>query len=170
MPEQLIRRYSVTCGLLLLPILIGNAAFADRLPSAISDPQRWGAIPAPLSLAENALRILVFAVPFVMPLRVSTRRQRYGLALFIVGSLVYAASWAALIEAPRSLWSNSAAGFLAPACTPVLWLLGIALVGQEFSWGKPCPPWMYASLSLAFVAAHAGHAAVVYAHNHTAGP
>lgn len=166
MISQFIRCYVITCGLLLLPILAWNFALLDRLPSAISEPELWGAIPQPLAFAENVLRFLVFAMPFFMPLLVSTRRQKVGAALFIFGTLVYSLSWVPLITLPSSSWATSAAGFLAPAYTPVLWLLGLALLGQKFSWGGYYRPWMYASLSMLFLAAHFSHAIIVYAHNY----
>ena len=163
---QLIRPYVITCGLLLLPALAWNVAFLDLLPPAISNPDIWRAIPQPLAIAENTLRILVFAVPFFMPLHVSTRRQRAGIAFFIVGTLVYFGSWLALIASPQSSWATSAAGFLAPAYTPALWLLGLALLAQEFSWGGTCRPWMYGTLSVLFLAVHISHATIVYVHNY----
>lgn len=166
MPAQLVRPYVITCGLLLLPTLAWNAALLKRLPPAISNPDTWGAIPQPLAIAENTLRILIFAVPFFMPLHVSTKRQRGGIALFIVGTLMYFASWVALIASPQSFWATSAAGFLAPAYTPALWLLGLSLLAQEYSWGSTAHPWTYATLSALFLAAHISHATIVYAHNY----
>lgn len=156
----------MTCGWLVVPILLGNAAFLKYLPPAISDPKLWDAIPQPLAIAENVLRILVFAVPFLVPLQLSTRRQQAGLALYLLGALAYSASWLALIATPQSSWATSAAGFLAPAYTPALWLTGLALLGQEFSWGGAYRPWMYATLSLLFVVAHISHAALVFSHNY----
>lgn len=162
----LLRRYVLTCGLLLVPILAWNVALARRLPPAIADPGIWGAIPRPLAWAENAVRIVVFAMPFFMPLQVASRRQRWGLALLVVGTGVYFASWIALIAWPQSAWANSAAGFLAPAYTPVPWLAGVALLGQEFSWGGRYRPWMYAVPSALFLAVHLAHATLVHAHSY----
>lgn len=165
---EVVRRYSLTCGLLLVPILLANVALFERLPPAISDSTLWDAIPRPLALTENLLRFSIFVLPFLMPLQVSTRQQQYGLACVVFGTLVYLASWMALIAAPQSAWSISAAGFLAPAYTPALWLFGIVLLSRDFSWGAACHPWVYGSLSLAFLAAHIAHAAIVYVHNYTA--
>lgn len=166
MLPQLIRSWVVTCGLLLVPMFVWNAALSGRLPSAISNSEVWGAIPRPLALAENALRILVFAMPFFMPLHISTRQQKAGIALFVVGTLLYFASWLPLIASPQSSWATSAAGFLAPAYTPATWLFGLSLLSQEFSWGAACRPWIYATLSVLFLAAHITHATIVYVHNY----
>ena len=161
-----IRRYTITCGLLLVPILAGNAMFLRYLPPAISDAELWDAIPQPLALAENALRVVVFALPFFLPLQLSSKRQRAGLGLYIFGVLVYSASWLALIALPQSSWAASPAGFLAPAYTPTLWLMGLSLIGREFSWGGSYRPWVYPLFSALFLAAHVCHASIVYVHNY----
>lgn len=163
---RLLQRYVVSCGVLLLPILAWNIALIDRLPPAISTPERWDAIAPPLALAENFLRVLVFALPFFMPLNLATRPQKWGLAVFVVGTMVYFASWVPLIVAPQSAWATSGMGFLAPAYTPALWLLGLALLGRQLVWRCGYRPWMYAALSAVFLAAHLTHAAIVYAHNY----
>lgn len=163
---QALRPYTITYGLLLLPAIAWNAALFEHLPPAISRSEFWDAIPRPLAIVENTLRILVFAMPFFMPLRLSTRIQRRGLVLFVFGTLVYFASWLALIAYPHSSWSSSAVGFLAPAYTPALWLFGLALLAREFSWGSALRPWMYPTLSALFLAAHLSHAAIVYAQSY----
>lgn len=114
---RLVQRYVVSCGVLLLPILAWNIALIGRLPPAISTPERWDAIARPLALAENFLRVLVFALPFFMPLNLATRPQKWGLAVFVAGTVVYFASWVPLIVAPQSAWATSGMGFLAPAYT-----------------------------------------------------
>ena len=163
---RLVQRYVVSCGVLLLPILAWNIALIGRLPPAISMPERWDAIARPLALAENFLRVLVFALPFFMPLNLATRPQKWGLAVFVAGTVVYFASWVPLIVAPQSAWATSGLGFLAPAYTPALWLLGLALLGRQLVWRCGYRPWMYAALSAVFLAAHLTHAAIVYAHNY----
>jgi hypothetical protein len=62
--------------------------------------------------------------------------------------LIYFASWLPLIYARETAWSKSAAGLLAPAYTPLIWLAGIALVGGS---------WPYALASLLFVGLHVYH-------------
>lgn len=161
-----LRRYLLSCGVLLLPILAWNIALIDRLPPAISTPALWGAIARPLALAENFLRILVFALPFLMPLNLATRQQKRGVAIFVVGTVAYFASWVPLIVAPESAWATSGMGFLAPAYTPALWLLGLALAGRHLVWRSGYQPWMYAALSAVFLAVHIAHATLVYAHNY----
>lgn len=162
-PLDTIKRYTLSCGLLLIPAILWNVALAHRLPPSFQPAVFWADIPAALALAENALRVLVFALPFAMPLQLTTPASRRALLVFMGGTLVYFASWLALILFPTSPWSTSALGFTAPAWTPVLWLSGIALLGRELYWGSFFRWWMYQALALAFLTAHIAHTALVYA-------
>ena len=110
-----IRRYASSCGLLLIPASIWNILLTEHLPPAFSPVELWRDIPAGLVMAENGLRVVVFALPFFMPLDLSTRASRLGLLVFLVGTSVYFGSWLALICKPASSWSTSALGFVAPA-------------------------------------------------------
>ena len=159
-------RYVSSCGLLLLPAVVWNVAFGAQLPSAYAIEEFWRDIPAPLGFAENSLRMMVFALPFAMPLELSTPAQRRALLVFAVGTLIYFASWLAIMTSPESAWSTSALGFTAPAYTPALWLLGLAMLGRRLYWGHFYRWWMYLLLSGGFLAAHISHAALVYARNH----
>ena len=80
-----------------------------------------------------------------------------------VGTLVYFASWLMQIMFPASAWSTSALGFAAPAYTPFLWFLGIALLGRQLFWGTFYRWWMYLVLAIAFLVTHISHTALVYA-------
>lgn len=158
-------RYLFSCGLLLLPAILWNIAFFDRLPPAFATANFWRDIPPPLAFIENSLRAVVFGLPFAMPLSVSTPAQRRSLFIFGLGSLVYFSSWLALIFSPDSPWSKSALGFMAPAYTPALWLFGLAALGRQLFWGRFYRWWMYVMVSSGFLAAHIAHTALVYARN-----
>jgi len=155
--------YLYSCGWLLVPALLWNAALSDRLPLAYSPEQFGHAIPIALIWAENALRGLVFALPLLMPLRVESAMQRRALCLICAGSLIYFASWLPLMLAPAAGWSRSAAGFLAPAYTPLLWLGGLALLGRQVHGWRGYRWWYYLLLSVLFTAVHVAHAGLVYA-------
>lgn len=161
-----IRRYALSCGLLLVPAILWNIALTKQLPPAFSLAEFWREIPAPLAFAENSLRVAVFALPFFMPLSLSAPTSKRALLIYATGTLVYFASWLALILSPASSWSTSALGFTAPAYTPCLWLLGIALLGRQLFWGTFYRWWMYLVLALAFLATHILHTAMVYARSH----
>ena len=116
-----------------------------------------------MTLAENSLRVAVFVIPFLMPLELAVPGAARALVVYAVGTLVYFASWLALILFPVSRWSTSALGFAAPAYTPLLWLLGIALLGRQLYWGTFYRWWMYLVLALVFVATHVSHTVMVHA-------
>ena len=156
------RRYLVNCGLLLLPIFIWNAALTRFLPPALARTEFWRDIPAALNYSENAFRLMVLVLPFFMPLELKSAPQRRGLVVFGIGVLLYFGAWAALILAPRSSWAGSGVGFLAPALTPLIWLLGLALLGQRLYFGRFYRWWMFLLPTAGFIALHVAHAAMVY--------
>jgi hypothetical protein len=156
------RSYLVNCGLLLLPIFIWNAALTRFLPPAFTRAEFWRDIPAALSHSENAFRLIVSVLPFFMPLELKSAPQRSGLVVFGVGMLLYFGAWAALIVAPRSSWAGSGIGFLAPALTPLLWLLGLALIGRRLYFGRFYRWWMFLLPTAGFIALHVAHTAIVY--------
>lgn len=155
-------RYALSCGLLLVPVIAWNLAFTSKLmpPSVMSE--FWRDVPAPLVLIENLLRALVIVVPFAMPLRIATKYDRRALIVFSFGTFGYFSSWLALIYLPKSSWSLSIFGSLAPAYTPILWLTGIAMLGNRLFWGQFYRWWMYLILCVGFLAAHITHVLLVY--------
>ena len=157
-----IKHYALNCGLLLVPASLWNIGLTEQLPPALSSAEFSRDIPAPLAIAENSLRVAVFALPFLMPLSLSTRASKRALVIYVAGTLAYFASWLVLIVFPASSWSTSAMGFIAPAYTPFLWLLGIALLGRRLFWGMFYRRWMYFALVLAFLATHISHTSIVY--------
>jgi hypothetical protein len=155
--------YIYNCFWLIAPVLVFNLLFARQLPAAYQIDVFWKDIPKAISLPENLLRMLVMILPVMMRLRVTTPNQKFGLALYLTGLLVYFASWAVLIASPQCAWSTSEIGFLAPAFTPILWLAGIGLIGKELQIpGVPFKPWIYGTLSALFLVFHNLHAATVF--------
>ena len=108
----------LNCIWLLVPILAWNAAFSSKLAHPAFEFDE--AVPKSVLLLENLLRVAVMVLPLLMPLRWGTLQSEVGIAFYIMGVLVYFASWIPLMVAPDSAWSNSLAGFLAPAYTPLL--------------------------------------------------
>ncbi len=165
-PAATIRHYALSCGLLLIPAIVWNITLAGSLPPSFAPAEFWRNIPVPLALTENSLRLAVFVLPFLMPLDLEAASRIRALFVFTVGTFLYFASWLALIQFPSSAWSATALGFAAPAYTPALWLLGIALYGRRLFWGGFYRWWMYAVLAMAFLAAHILHTALVFARAH----
>ena len=157
-----ISSYILNCFLLLIPILAWNVILGSKLPVAYQTETFDKDIPLAVAVGENVFRSLVMFLPLLMPLSFASRSQRLGLYVFIFGLLVYFLSWMVLIIFPASAWSMSAAGFLAPAYTPLIWLIGIGLIGTQLYFNSPYQSWMYILLSVIFLSFHITHAAIVY--------
>ena len=148
---------------LLVPPLAFNIVFVKYLPHFYQKDVFWKDIPTWIGMPENLLRLLVFLLPMVMRLRTSTPNQKLGLWLYVVGTLIYFAAWGAQIAFPKSKWSISKAGFMAPAYTPVLWLSGIGLIGDTLTIPKmPYSPWVYWCLAGMFLVFHNVHTWLVH--------
>ncbi|MEP7133603.1 MAG: hypothetical protein ABI904_01605 [Chloroflexota bacterium] len=160
-----IMNYLLNCGLFLLPITAWNLIFAGKLPRLYSPEVFERAVPPFILSGENFFRFIVFSLTFFMPLRIETQIQKIGFWLYAAGTIIYFTAWLLQIYFPQSGWSLSAFGFLAPAYTPLLWLIGIGLVGSTLYFASPYRSWMYIVLSIIFVGFHFSHTAIVYLKN-----
>lgn len=167
MSDMALVRYVVSCGVLTLPILVWNVALTRCLPPALAGPEFSRDIPRLVTYGENTLRSAVMVLPFLMPLELVTAGQRRGVRLFVIGMIVYFLLWVPLMVAPHSAWSTHWLGFVAPAYTPLLWLIGLGLTGRRFygPWHIN-PSLAYVVLACAFVAVHVAHTHLVYARTH----
>ena len=156
------QKYILNCFLLVLPVLAWNILLTSRLPQAFQPEIFAKAVPPVISMSENAFRILLFAMMFFMPLRISTAKQKRGFAVYMAGVLIYFASWLALIYFPESTWSRNWAGFMAPAYTPLLWLAGIGLSGDKFYLNLHVEKWVYYLLAVLFALFHNLHTYLIY--------
>jgi hypothetical protein len=66
------------------------------------------------------------------------------------------------IVRPKSSWSSSIFGFMAPSYTPLIWLIGLALLGEPLVNSMRYLPWMYGAVSVLFILAHSLHAFWVF--------
>ncbi len=152
-----LKRYLKNCFLLLIPILIWNLLFYSNLPEAYTDSIIEGGIPNWLIIVESLLRIMVMIFPLSMIFSLKTKRQKLGIGLYLFGTSIYFASWLPLIYDEYGTWSTSLVGFLAPAYTPLLWLMGIALVGEQSFLGWKKANSIYIILAILFILSHIGH-------------
>jgi hypothetical protein len=136
----------LNCLWLIVPLLAWNVVLGPRIvqEAITSDAHspKW------LLIAENVVRILVFVLPVLIPLQVKDIWAKAGLSIYILGTLVYFASWLPLLLAPGSAWSTSPPGLLAPRLTPFLSFLGIALIGAS---------WPYGLVAAVFIFLHTWH-------------
>jgi len=167
MNSATLKKYLFNCFLLILPILFWNLIFSNKLPKQFQPQTFWKDIPTFLTYGENITRILVFMLTLLMPLSISTLTQKRGLVLYLVGALLYFASWLALIYFPESKWSNNVMGFMAPAYTPLFWLLGIGLIGNSYYFNLHYKRWFFISIASLFLIFHNFHAMTVYFRTHS---
>ena len=158
--------YLWNCFWLTLPILLVNLLFATRLPATYQSAVFWCDTPRWIAVGENASRIVVFVAPLFMPLYIANSVQLAGLALYLVGLLVYVLAWVMQIWYVQTRWSSSRLGFMAPAYSPAFWLAGMALISERLYFGKIYRPWMFLVISTVFLAFHNAHAWNVYSRSH----
>ncbi|WP_157585597.1 hypothetical protein [Runella zeae] len=161
-----IKKYATNCFLLTIPIMIWNIVLTSKLPKDFQPEIFWKDIPTLLTYGENISRALVFMLTFLMPLRISTPTQKKGLYIYLGGVLLYFASWLVLILFPDSKWSNSTVGFTAPSYTPLIWLIGIGLIGDSFYFNWPFRRWFFVLISILFLLFHNFHAFTIYSRTH----
>jgi hypothetical protein len=166
MKLPLLKKYALNCFLLTIPILVWNILLADQLPAAYQEAVFWKDIPQFLAFGESISRIVLFLLMAVMPLRLTTRTQKTGLALYGFGTLVYFGSWLTLMYPISSAWPSSAIGFLAPAYTPIIWLVGIGLIGDSFAFDVRYRRGYFFGVALVFLGFHVAHAWLVFGRMH----
>jgi hypothetical protein len=157
-----IRKYLQNCFLLLIPIFLWNLFFYDDLPKGYSGAVFEKDIPQVVLYSEYLLRVVLFGLPLLMALSVKTSMEKMGLSLYLFGMVVYFLSWILVIAFPDSAWSQSAWGFMAPAYTPLIWLIGVGLIGNQSFLRIPKISIIYSCLSAVFVFFHALHAYIVF--------
>lgn len=118
----------LNCFLLIIPILIWNMLFTSKLSQEGFKADHL--VPSWIIWTEHGLRVLVFAGPLLLKLNWSSN---YG-ALYIAGTLIYFMSWLPLLCFPKSEFSNSIVGILAPHVTPIVFLVAIGLMGESMSY------------------------------------
>jgi hypothetical protein len=165
MISEPIMKYLLNCILLLVPIMAWNVIFSSKLPKLYSVEVFWKDIPSFIANGENFFRLIVFILPILMPMRIETHSQKLGLWLYIGGTVVYFVAWLAEMYFPQSIWSLSVWGFLAPAYTPLIWLIGIGLIGDSLYFSSSYRSWMYIAASVIFLGFHLSHALTVYMRN-----
>ncbi|HRF49081.1 MAG TPA: hypothetical protein PLC98_15725 [Anaerolineales bacterium] len=149
---------------LIVPILGFSLVLMDRLPAALTPALFNKDIPDLLLLGENVGRIFLFGLPSLFALGISTRTQKWGLALYGVGVATYFLSYLAQIVLPDSAWSTSMAGFVATAYTNLTWIIGLGLLGERFYFTNRVRyhPVFYLAPAFVFLVFHITHAVVVY--------
>ncbi len=147
----------------LLPVLVWHLVFAGRLPQAYQPESFNSGVPWLVLAGENIFRLVIFALPLFARLDLLQSRAKKGLWLYVVGLSLYFLSWLALIYAPASNWSSGLLGFVAPAYTPVIWLVGLSWMIDGYYWATiKYAVWHYLVPVLLFAGFHVVHAWLVF--------
>ena len=155
-------KYFLNCFVLTTPILVWNILLTYKLPKTTKPDILIQHISPWITYPENSIRIIIFTMMAFMPIKIAKPIQKQGFVLFILGTLLYCASWLVLIYYPESLWSKSILGVLSPAYTPALWFVGIGLIGDSFYFNLPFKRWIFISLVLLFLVFHNIHTYRIY--------
>lgn len=131
---------------LIVPLLLWNVILGPRITQEqiTSDAHS----PAWLLGVENIFRLVTFIFPLFLTMKFDSNLGKIGLAVYIMGTLVYFASWLPLLIAPQSPYSESMLGLFAPRLTPLISLLGVALI---------CSSWPYGLIATVFIFFHTWH-------------
>lgn len=78
------------------------------------------------------------------------------------GLCLYFTSWTLLIHCPSAKWSMRLAGFMAPAVTPVVWLIGIWLMSGNLNYNIPLKQWLFPGCAILFLIFHNMHTFIVF--------
>lgn len=146
----------------IIPILAWNIIFTSKLPLAYNPKSFNSNIPLFLLIGENIFRTIIFILPIVFKINITTVQGKQGLFVYLFGSFLYYASWLFLIYSPNSSWSNSVFGFTAPAYTPIIWLIGISLMVDSYYFNITYTKWHFIIPCILFSIFHITHALVVY--------
>ena len=146
----------------IFPILAWNIQLTSKLPLAF-DPKSFNSnIPFAVITGENIFRSIVFTMPLFFKLNITPLLAKKGLIVFSFGVVLYFSSWLMLIYAPDSAWSNSIFGFVSPACTPIIWLVGLSLMVDSYYFKLAYSKWHFIMPSIAFTIFHVSHTVYVY--------
>ena len=146
----------------IIPILVWNLLFTSKLPEAYQ-PQSFNRnIPRIILTGEQIFRGIIFLLPICVRLTLTSSVAKTGFLTFLIGVVVYFSSWILLIYRPHSGWSKSLLGFIAPAYTPSIWLIGLSLMGDSYYFPFIYSPWHLIAPAIAFSAFHISHAVFVY--------
>jgi hypothetical protein len=150
---------------LTIPILLWNVIFASRLPAQFLPDIFSKDIPTLVIYGEGILRTVVFGMPLFFSVGIASKTQKQGAIWYLGGTVIYFLAWLPLLFAADSAWSTSMIGFLAPAYTPLLWLIGLGLLGGQFYFSARYRPVYYLAPVVIFLIFHITHTAIVYLRN-----
>jgi hypothetical protein len=149
---------------LLVPPLLWNVLLWEQLPPEYSDPFVWDNIPEWILWMEQILRMLTFGLPFFLKLTPATPQKWLAWAFYLGGCLIYFASWLLVIHWEPNPGFVSWLTYLAPAYTPLIWLLGIFFLTRPWTVGQHWIRHFFLFAVVLFCWVHTYHAYLAFSH------
>ncbi|TGK22123.1 hypothetical protein [Leptospira stimsonii] len=146
----------------ILPILFWNVFLTSKLPPEYQPREFNHNIPALIQIGENAFRLILFSLPLFAKLDINSKRGRIGLFLYTVGIGLYFFSWVLLIYFSDHSFIRCYPIFIAPAYTPLFWLIGIAFMIDSYYFPWKYKIWHMLLPSFLFLIFHIHHASLIY--------
>lgn len=134
----------------LVPPLIWNVLFTSKLPLHAFDQEA----PGWLLFMETIFRVAAMVYPLLLPIRKERSLFLPGLAVYLLGLLLYFAAWSYLMLELNTIFSRFPLLQFAPAYLPLLWFSGIAIMAGSYR---------YFSVSCLFIGLHVGEYLFRYA-------
>jgi len=154
---NVILKYIDNCFLLFVPILVFNILFFKKLPSHYLKN-----ISHPIIIMETIARIITIALSIIMAINIQNETGKIGLMIYIIGAIIYFASYFIEIYFPNTLFGRKIIFILSPYWTSVIWLIGIGLVGNRLFINVPYHYTVYFVLSIIFATIHTIHGYLCY--------
>ncbi len=155
-------KYLLNCFWLTIPATLVSVFCARYLPGPYQNNIFWNNIPPLVEYGENIFRTIVIILPAFFPFNHTTKLQKTGLYVYIIGTAIYIISYMLLIYLPESSWSKSLLGFSAPATTPLIWLVGISLVMDKPYFNIKYRKGIYILFVVIFCVFHFIHTSIIY--------
>lgn len=160
-----LKKYLTNCFLLLIPVLVWNVIFRRYSPEFFHPKTYWEGVHPVIKILESILLFFVLVTPLFMPLKIKRKVQKTGLFLYFTGLAGYLLAWRPLVLYPDGSWSNDLAGFIAPALSFMLILIGIALIGDRLFFKFPYKKSIYIVISCLYILFHISHIFISHSAN-----
>lgn len=148
---------------LWLPPLGASFAFWPNLGPAYQPDAFWLNIPPMLGFVENTSRFFVIAVSSILLLGWKSNKQRIGWVVYFFGLALYTICQWVIVLDPTGGWPTSVFGFMAPAYTPAIWIIGLGMIGtRNIAFGQVWVRWLYWIAAVVFIASHNAHAWLIF--------
>ena len=154
---NILLKYLYNCFLLFIPILIFNIILFQKLPSHYLKD-----ISHPIIFIETIARIFTIAFSFIMVINIQNKIGKIGLIIYIIGIIIYFASYFIVIYFNNTLFTKNIFVILSPYWTSIIWLIGIGLIGNKLFVKMPYHFSIYIILSIVFAIIHTIHGYLCY--------